>query len=378
MTTVADVFGHRQPRLSSPHPKLAFNANIGVELEIEGVQHLEVPYWNCTEDGSLREGCELVCAEPYSGEMLYTAIETLSESVSRSRAQGTWRCSTHVHLDVRDCDSNIVKKIILAWAFYEKMMFKCSGFHRYRSNFCPAFAVVQAQLINASTSFNREDGRFLEHLVNSWDKYTSLNVLPLAQFGSVEFRISEPKWKRTNLLNLVNRFLVLKKLAVENSEMENQAFIDMLQQVGFEPMLEYLPLDYLIDDKDLEDGYVLANDILHVRHRDVVLVPRVRMNQLSPEQIDEHRNHIREIISNNYGLYADHTLGKHVRYRHAFHIVFGTTNRSDVEECSIGQLRRLMELWREIAEERGREDAEIIHTVISGWTQSLEHYLDEM
>ena len=150
MSTVASCFGHYTPREATPHPNLAFNAHVGIELEIEECTYIDVPYWDCKEDGSLRNGCELVCAEPYAGETLYAAIEALADEVGKTSAQGTWRCSTHVHLDVRDLESPALKKLILAYAFYEKVLFKCSGFHRYRSNFCPAFAVVQQQIFNTS------------------------------------------------------------------------------------------------------------------------------------------------------------------------------------------------------------------------------------
>lgn len=277
MTTVAEYFGKRQPRLTAEHPSIVMQCGVGIELEMEGVSHIEAGLWNCTEDGSLRDGCELVCAQPYNGQQLFRAIHNLSEAVKDSGAEGTWRCSTHVHVDVRDCNANIVKKIILGWAFYEKLMFKCSGFHRYRSNFCPAFAVVQAQVMNASSAFNYDGPEFFNRIVNTWDKYTSLNLLPLSQYGSVEFRISEPKWKRSQLLNLVNRFLMLKKLAVDNAEMNNEEYIEHLNTVRFAPMLDHLPLDYVPCEEDLDEGYRLARDILFCRSNDVTQVGRIRV-----------------------------------------------------------------------------------------------------
>ena len=276
MSTVASCFGHYTPREATPHPNLAFNAHVGIELEIEECTYIDVPYWDCKEDGSLRNGCELVCAEPYAGETLYAAIEALADEVGKTSAQGTWRCSTHVHLDVRDLESPALKKLILAYAFYEKVLFKCSGFHRYRSNFCPAFAVVQQQIFNTSVAFNHEGDRFFNGLVRGWDKYTSLNLLPLREFGSVEFRISEPKWKRSNVLNLVNRYLVLKKLAVENSSMSNREFLEFLRRSGFEQIITYLPFDYQQDSEDLDLGWQVANDILATRATGVEVIQRVR------------------------------------------------------------------------------------------------------
>lgn len=279
MTTVASEFGHSVQNLTASHPSIVMQCHVGIELELEGVNNIRADLWNCTEDGSLRNGCEMVCSRPYNGQQLFRAIHNLSTSVAASQAEGTWRCSTHVHVDMRDADVNIVKKTILAYSFYEKMLFKCSGFHRYRSNFCPAFGVVQAQVMNASTAFNHRGGRFYAQLVSTWDKYTSLNLLPLREFGSIEFRISEPKWKRSQLLNLVNRFLMLKKLAVDNAEMTNDDFIEHLNNVRFEPMIDHLPLDYTPDEDDLNSGYRLARDVLYCRDESVSLVPRMRIRQ---------------------------------------------------------------------------------------------------
>ena len=286
MTTVAQVFGKRNPTLTAEHPSIVMQCGVGIELELEGISNIEVDFWNCTEDGSLRNGCELVCARPYNGQQLFRAIHNVSEAVNSSSAEGTWRCSTHVHVDMRDADSNIVKKAILGWAFYEKLMFKCSGFHRYRSNFCPAFAVVQAQVMNASEAFNYDDTSFFSEITSRWDKYTSLNLLPLAQYGSMEFRISEPKWKRSQLLNLVNRYLMLKKLAVDNASMTNDEFVEHLNNVRFAPMLPHLPLDYVLDENDLDEGYRLARDVLYCRSRAVTQEGRIRVrpNSNTPEE----------------------------------------------------------------------------------------------
>ena len=281
MTTVAQYFGKREPSLTASHPSLALDCGVGIELELEGSSEISARMWNCVEDGSLRNGCEMVCARPYNGQELFRAIHNLSEAVRNSHAEGTWRCSTHVHMDMRDADSNILKKVILGYAFYEKMLFKCSGFHRFRSNFCPAFSVVQAQVMNASSAFNLEGADFFQSLVHNWDKYTSLNLLPLEHYGSVEFRISEPKWKRGQLLNLVNRFLVLKRLAIEHRDQSNEEFVETLNTIRFTPMIEHLPLDYTPNQNDLDEGYRLARDILYCRSSSVQVVGRIRVRNES-------------------------------------------------------------------------------------------------
>lgn len=342
MTTVAQAFGYRSNRLSEAHPNIAFQCGIGIELELEGDDHIEADMWECTEDGSLRNGCEMVCSRPYNGVELFDAINNLSEAVMESEAEGTWRCSTHVHMDMRDADSNIVKKVILGWTFYEALMFKCSGYHRYRSNFCPAFAVVQAQVMNASEAFNYEGENFFRHIVDRWDKYTSLNLLPLAQFGSVEFRISEPKWKKGQLLNLVNRFLVLKKLAVENAEMDNEEFVEMLNRVRFDPMLPHLPLDYTPRHEDLDSGYRLARDILFCRNRSVRQVGRIRLQTLdnSGSVVVSLRD-----MSDFYGFLG--YIRGNAQDVHNEIMALYETEISETREATEGQIRNMLNMMRE-------------------------------
>lgn len=372
MSTVASSFGHNMPSAATPHPNLAFNSAVGIELEIEECTFIDIPYWDCKEDGSLRNGCELVCAAPYAGETLYAAIEALAEGVGNTSAQGTWRCSTHVHLDVRDLGAQELKKLILAYAFYEKVLFKCSGFHRYRSNFCPAFAVVQQQIFNVSTAFNSNGDRFFGQLVRGWDKYTSLNLLPLREFGSVEFRISEPKWKRTNVLNLVNRYLVLKKLAVENATMSNQQFLEMLRRVAFEPMLPYLPFDYQPNPEDLELGWQVANDILATRANGVEVIQRVRENTLGNDGTAQ-------VVVTDLG----HWLA-YMQYVYSTASRWARNNLADLTGEEWSDCRRiatmtegqLRELFERLTNATGdRIDANITGLIPRGLEQDLDAYL---
>ncbi|WPK42018.1 hypothetical protein [Escherichia phage vB-EcoP-XT32] len=343
MTTVAQTFGYREGRLTEAHSSIALQCGVGIELELEGSDHIEADMWDCTEDGSLRNGCEMVCSRPYNGQELLDAINNLSEAVAESHAEGTWRCSTHVHMDMRDADSNILKKTILAWTFYEKMLFKCSGYHRYRSNFCPAFAVVQAQVMNASDAFNYDDEEFFNRLVRSWDKYTSLNLLPLAQYGSIEFRISEPKWKRGQLLNLVNRFLMLKKLALDNAEMSNDQFIEHLNTVRFAPMLPYLPLDYNLDESDLHSGYCMARDVLYCRSHEVEQSGRIRLRRTNSngDVLVDLR-----YMSDFYG-FLGYVRGNANNLYQEILVMLRTTDLSQVRHAPEQRIRAIFDLLRE-------------------------------
>jgi len=167
--------------------------------------------------------------------------------------------------------------------------------------------------------------------------------LPITQFGSVEFRVSEPKWKRTNLLNLVNRYLTIKKLAVENNHLSNQEFINHLQSLGFSPMIDYLPLDYNINEDDLIEGYELANDVLNLRASDVNVIPRIRLNPASPETVSQHVISV-DIIP-DWSSYVDHAMRQNTRYRLVFQQIFDVRRHSEVQEMTMDQFRRLIDGW---------------------------------
>lgn len=272
MTTIAQILGMRSPALDRDSDDIVLNCGIGIEVELEEVPYLEIPGWDCKEDGSLRNGREFVCSRPFSGIKLKKVITDFASAMGRIDVNGSWRCSTHVHMDMRGTNTMTLKKTILAFIFYEKVMYACSGMHRYKSNFAPAMAAVQDQLVTLADLWHLNDEMFVRHLASRWDKYSSLNMKPLTQFGSIELRISEPKWNRDNLMYLVNRFLMLKKLASDSPETEDYAdFVNKLWELGIAPMRPYLVSDYEHNEDYLTEGYVNAHDVLAMRDGAVVV-----------------------------------------------------------------------------------------------------------
>lgn len=280
MPTVASTFGMRAsyPTIES-HPLIVGTNLAGVEIELENlgeVSHPRFQYWSSKEDGSLRNGgIEYVCSSPWGGRDLYNAAIEIDSFLFNNTPDETWRCSTHVHVDVRDMTEEEVKKMILAYLFYERPLFRCSGFHRYRNNFCVALGFAQEYIDILSDNWNKEN--FLSHIVVNWNKYTAMNLCPMSSFGSIEFRISEAKWRKGRLIRLVNRFLSLKEVA-KGFEGTDEEFLEMLNSTPIEKVIRKgLPKKCPDFSKDLSIGYKLCNDILSrskIRRRTITtLIP---------------------------------------------------------------------------------------------------------
>ncbi|MGL5013609.1 MAG: amidoligase family protein, partial [Bacteroidales bacterium] len=231
--TVGSIFGRRpDPSTIEGHPMVVGTGRVGIEIELEGVRDsrgFRSPYWTVKGDGSLRNnGLEFVFSGPFGGVDLHNATLVLDSFLFDKNPDGSRRCSTHVHVDVREMTVPQLRRYALGYLVYEKFLFRMSGIHRYNNNFCPAIGFAQHQLEVLGQAFRHiNDNDCVNHIVGNWDKYSAMNFLPIAQFGSVEFRISEAKWRKGLLIRLCNRFLSLKELAKSWTGTERE-FVDYL------------------------------------------------------------------------------------------------------------------------------------------------------
>lgn len=257
-----------KPTIES-HPLMLTNEMLGVEIELENVTtSFQSRLWNQISDGSLRNnGREYVFRQPLGGADAFRALTEIGKHFHEIQPDPSWRCSTHVHLDVRDLTVEQLKKLLLVYVIYEEVLFKASGYNRYRNNFGPAYGFAQQQITILSKHWNKEGRAFVNNVLSEWSKYTSLNLLPIGRFGSVEFRISNPFTSTSDLLRLCNRILMVKKLAVEwgGSEKELiQHCLDTDPNDVFNKKLLGLKFGS-IDKIDIMKGCILANDMVELR-----------------------------------------------------------------------------------------------------------------
>lgn len=167
--------------LEAADPSLLY----GVELEIENTAEQE---WLVTgmrgePDGSLRNhGFEYI-TQP----MTYSnAAHCLSTFFTRSKvtdANYSERCSVHVHTNCLDLTIEQLTSLLLLYQTFERVLFNFIGHDRDKNIFCVPWSQttlhygVAARLVKGDTS-----------AVHQWQKYTAVNLLPLLEQGTIEWR----------------------------------------------------------------------------------------------------------------------------------------------------------------------------------------------
>lgn len=280
----------------APHPQIISTEMLGLEIELENVSsRLRSMYWVEKSDGSLRNnGREFVFRGPIGGVDLFNALTEIGVHLRTIRPAATWRCSTHVHMDVRDLSVMELKRLILLYVIYEELLFKCSGPNRYNNNFGPAFGFAQGQIDTLSKIWHLEGATFLDRVLNMWSKYSSLNLLPIGRFGSVEFRIANALTTSRDLLMLCNRFLLLKKLAVEWED----SLDALVKHFATTNIHRVFPVSLTglrraaIDQGFAERGAILANDILYLaaKNREGLSHNGMILTNLSASRVSSLRN----------------------------------------------------------------------------------------
>ncbi len=287
MALFGDLIGRRPDRQSvTQHPLVVGTGRVGIEIELEDASEMDLRHWNSIRDGSLRNsGWEYVMRQPLGGNDLFEAICEVDTALNTITPDASWRCSTHVHVDIRDLTTAQFKKLILLYIIYERIIFQCSGEHRYQNNFCPAYGFAQDMIMRLSTVWNRYDRDFVSGINYSAqsggrdrDKYNSLNLLPIFTQGSIEFRGSEPKFKKGNLLRLSNRLLSLKEFAKEFQGSDEDLILHCASIHPREIIKKSLPKRFTYEAGAIEEGIKLAMDVIHL-HQFSPPVPQVALRQ---------------------------------------------------------------------------------------------------
>lgn len=155
----------------------------GVECEIEGVVNPEVAPngFKVDKDGSLRgHGYEFI-SFPFPKDRLIEKFKTLHDRLDFYKTEEPFsvRTSTHVHVNCAMLEPKHIKNIILLYALYEEFFFMMVKPIRRDNIHC--VPLTETHLPN----LYRRD---LNGMVDRWHKYTALNIKPLKELGTIEFR----------------------------------------------------------------------------------------------------------------------------------------------------------------------------------------------
>lgn len=336
MATIGALIGSAVA--TDPAHTLLPPGNIGIELELEGREEWpSVAGWRKEADGSLRDGIEYVFDGPKGGALALRNIKNMASMLKEYPVDNSFRCSTHIHLDVRDMDFEQLKRLVIAYSMMEGVMFQHCAVERRYSNFCtPFFLNTWLPRLFAGYLADERDTHRL-HNLGAWPKYSALNLKPVTQYGSVEFRGSHALTTEAELLGLAQRMLHLKRVALGANGTALE-FTEQLRNLRLEEIFPTgLAQGFLADEKMLDQGYSTAIGIATGN--------TARRRATTYAQLAEERA----------APYADHTLPMNPAAMERYHLFNRTAMR----------LSELMQMVKSLRQVQGLERPEL-HTFVAG------------
>lgn len=210
---------------------------IGLEIELENIVRSdpELPKrWSTHEDHSLRNhGREYVLLQPYFGKDLSAAVYDLHEYLKKRHPNASIneRTGMHIHLDMRDSDTNVIRNLLLLAVIFERLLFKYSGLGREESIFCIPFH-KHGWHMDAYHALSQPRDKIRRYL-ESYNRYSSINLNSLLIHGSMEFRHMPSSYEPEELIKWINVIQSLKKYAVHIKQYTGSALLDYIRSIPY-------------------------------------------------------------------------------------------------------------------------------------------------
>ena len=186
-------------QMNSPLVSNSLKGTVGLELEMEATNrlpsdgHLEAVKgkttkcrWLTVQDGSLRgSALEYLFSTPCTRDEIEPMVTGLYDQIALNKTHLSLsnRCSTHVHINMAGKTVNQISSIIALWAVFEEALIEWCGEERKTNHF--------ALSMQNATSLVDTWNLFLRTGSLGWPeglKYSALNILPIWEKGSIEFR----------------------------------------------------------------------------------------------------------------------------------------------------------------------------------------------
>jgi hypothetical protein len=170
---------------------------LGLEMEYENVRFLPSPEildnsgWRVVEDRSLRNhGREFKSAGVVFGTTeVESAVEELCAWAKEANYSVSTRTGLHVHMDCRSITTEELARVAALWAIIEERVFAAIPLDRQQGGFCIPWHYGSAAVQPVWRLMSSSGEGAVDLLFEGLDKYTSLNVGPLRQYGSIELRV---------------------------------------------------------------------------------------------------------------------------------------------------------------------------------------------
>jgi hypothetical protein len=278
--------------------------DVGLELEIEGddlpgpdhVRAGDIPvdtgfpllteqtarHWVATKDGSLRgDNFEYITSGPIKVAEVEPMLVGLWEQFEKagSKLQLSNRCSTHVHLNFSMFSPKPITSMIALWSMVEEVATNWCGDQRVSNPFCLR---VKDSLATVEQWTEHLEGRAPE-----WGqglKYNSMNLKPLWDRGSIEFRCLRGAENPDMVIQWVKFLWALRteahttygnpmKLASDVSAMSAYGVIDRIIRdhdlLGLWTEMLAIPDNEDVPDK-VRKGFLLVQPLLFGTNWDIV------------------------------------------------------------------------------------------------------------
>ena len=211
---------------------------VGIEVELENSNvkmRNKSTVWVAHNDGSLRNtGLEWI-THPIRARDAPAALHDLF-SGGANQCSFTPRTSIHVHFNCCDLTKDQVLDILMLYLHFERQLYGYVGKNRVKNIYC---VPINDTTLARSILVNRFDVS-----VGRWKKYTGLNLLPLRDKGTMEFRQMHGTSNTTKVavwIRLIDRLFqfVLKSNSGEiRKRLSNTWTVDDLTQLGKDVFLD--------------------------------------------------------------------------------------------------------------------------------------------
>lgn len=187
------------------------NTYLGIEIEVENVQRWTrySPYWSMIEDGSLRNSGREFITPPIRAWRVEHALAQLFNRQLNQDIDFSERTSVHIHMNVRTLTVEQLESLVITYLVFERSLFNFIEKRRFDNIFCVPLCEtsmgtqLHELILNHTPRFH-------------WQKYTALNLLPISQKGTIEFRHLQGTKDIKKIMTWINFILCLKKFALRN------------------------------------------------------------------------------------------------------------------------------------------------------------------
>lgn len=189
---------------------------VGLELEIEnvpeGLSNMG-GLFSIVADGSLRNNGKEAVTLPMRAKYVENLLTTFFRKHAITQdANYSDRCSVHIHVNAQQFTVDQVRAITLTYQTVERLLFTFIGEDRENNIYCvpwyqAGFATGAMEKLLADPNAN----------LRTWQKYTSLNLLPLRERGTFEFRHLRGTCDVNEIINWLNLCLSIVKFGRDNA-----------------------------------------------------------------------------------------------------------------------------------------------------------------